>query len=182
MQTPSVSGHDSNVPPREAEDGGEKHGVPQPPDPMPGCPLQPPIPTSWQVCPAWADGTIPLRREEQPSPSPGSSISGPFMAIGSSRAAARVASQPVCSLPGRGKGQWWGHPGMPRKRLTLRSPEHWMLPWNSNIWGTLHPAHCQVYFMPAAMHWDGWMDGGILPNIRQGCCELHWIPKGGTVA
>lgn len=55
---------------------------------------------------------IPLRLKEQPSPLPSSSISGPFMAIGSGKAAAGVASQPAGSLPGRGKGHWWGHPGM----------------------------------------------------------------------
>lgn len=165
IQIPRYSGHGQNL---SLAGGRGEHGVPQPLDSALGCrgrspPSRPPFPRPGKPGLRGQMGQSCSGVRSSPPP-PSSSISGPFMAIGSGRAAAGVASQPAQSLPGRGKGHRSGPMGMPRRQFTLHSPrasgpateqQH----FRGTVSSTLPSLLC------ACFHALGWIKQGILTNI-----------------
>lgn len=111
MQFPSISGHSPNVPPEEAGGDRGELRVAQPPDLALDCqgrypPSSLPFPHPGKPGLRGQMGQSCLGLRNSPAPPSSSSISGPFMAIGSGRAAARVAFHPAgsCQAGGRDTG------------------------------------------------------------------------------
>lgn len=157
MQIPSVSEHGPNVPPGEAGGHRGEHSVPQLPYSTLGCqsrspPSNFPFPHPGKPGLCGQMGQSCSGSKSSPAPHPVPSFQGLLWP------SAPAGWQPEWLPSLRGPFQAGGRDtggitqGCSEGSSPSAIPGIGVLLWNSSISGAPHPIHCQVYFVPAAVH------------------------------